>query len=84
MSWFRLFIGILITLVVYFTPNFIDQDGKVSTFYYILVMSLFLLQQVINFVLNMFLINNILIVFCCCTVNNVFDVCSCNGIFCSY
>jgi hypothetical protein len=39
-------IGILITIIVYFTPYFIDQDGKVSVFYYILVMGLFLLHQV--------------------------------------
>lgn len=42
---YRLLIGILIVLLVYFTPYFIDQDGNVSTFYYILVMCSFLLHQ---------------------------------------
>lgn len=43
---FRLFIGIVIASIVYFTPYFIDQDGKVSMFYYIIVLSSFLLHQV--------------------------------------
>ncbi|XP_001947097.1 acetyl-coenzyme A transporter 1 [Acyrthosiphon pisum] len=42
---YRLLIGIVIAVIVYFTPYFIDQDGNVSMFYYILVLSSFLLHQ---------------------------------------
>lgn len=49
MSQFRLLIGILIVFVVYFTPNFVDQDGKVSTFFYLFIMGSFLLQQVMKY-----------------------------------
>ncbi|XP_050442543.1 acetyl-coenzyme A transporter 1 [Adelges cooleyi] len=42
---YRLMIGILIALLVYFTPSFINQDGHISMLYYILVMSTFFLHQ---------------------------------------
>ncbi|XP_050521728.1 acetyl-coenzyme A transporter 1-like isoform X2 [Daktulosphaira vitifoliae] len=42
---YRLTIGVIITILVHFTPSFINNSGHVSMFYYMLVMISFFLHQ---------------------------------------